>query len=95
MATGASRLGPKPPEVTRPTSAPSSAPKSSVPARIGARPSGSSPTRRRAAPAAICPRITSAPGNPPARAPPARRAGWIAHSSAASTGVVVRSMSLP
>ena len=40
-------------------------------------------------------RIDASPGKPPARAPPARRAGWIAHSSAASTGVVVRSMSWP
>ena len=32
--------------------------------------------------------MTSAPGKPPARAPPARRIFGIAHSSAASTGVV-------
>ena len=73
MATGASRLGPNPPEVTTPTA--SSPAKISVPPRIGARPSGRSPTRRRDAPDAICPRITSAPGKParPRAARPPRR----------------------
>ena len=39
-----------------------SARKSEAPPRTGARPSGRSPTRRRAAPVASCPRIVSAPG---------------------------------
>jgi hypothetical protein len=36
-----------------------------------------------------------APGKPPSRSPPLRRAFWIAHLRLASTGVVVSSMSLP
>ena len=35
-----------------------------------------------------CAKILSAPGKPPARAPPLRRLFWIDHSSAPSTGVV-------
>ena len=40
-------------------------------------------------------RMRSAPGKPPARAPPVRRTFWIAQVSPASTGVVVASMSWP
>ena len=50
--------------------------KSAVPSRIGARPSGRRPTRRRVAPRAIWSRMTASPGKPPARAPP-RAAGGL------------------
>ena len=63
------------------------------PYRIGARASGRKPTRFRGAPSAIWAKIASAPGKPPARAPPTRRAFWIAQVRAASTGVVAASMS--
>ena len=60
-----------------------------APPRTGALPSGFRPTRRRPAPLRTGAGCGSAPGKPPSRAPPARRAFCIAHSSAASTGVVV------
>ena len=75
MAIGALRLTPKPPEVTMPTGAASFSARNSgrrrAPARglpVAAPRAGA---RRRCA---SCPRIVSAPGKPPARAPPARRA---------------------
>src|SRR3984957_8665976 len=96
IATGAFRLTPKPPEVTVPIGWDDvSSANSDAPSRTGARPSGLKPTRRRGAPFSNCARIASAPGNPPGRATPLRRLLLLDHSSAPSTGVVLRSRSWP
>ena len=65
--------------------------------RTGTRSSATRPTRLRTrlAGLSICASTLSAPGKPPARAPPVRRTFWMAQFSAASGGVVVVSMSLP
>ena len=96
METGPLTDGPKPPDVISPISSLDVSDENSfVSARIGALPSGKRPTRLRGAPSLNCASTFSAPGKPPSRSPPARLAFWIAQVRAASTGVVVSSMSLP
>ena len=58
------------------------------PARTGRRPSTFKPTRTRCVPSRICWSRMSAPGYPPARSPPSRLEGAIAHLSPASIGVI-------
>src|ERR687897_412638 len=72
MAIGPFTVGPKPPEVTWPTSRPSGV-VMTVPSRAGARPSGLMPTRTRAAPSLISRWTRAAPGKPPS----SRRRFWI------------------
>ena len=90
MAMGPFTVGPKPPDVTTPTSRPSGV-AIGVPSRAGALPSGFNPTRTRAGPSASSRRMRAAPGKPPS----VRRRFWIVHVSPASTGEVVSSMSWP
>ena len=84
MAMGPFTVGPKPPDVTTPTSRPSGV-AIGVPSRAGALPSGFNPTRTRAGPSASSRWIRAAPGKPPS----VRRRFWIDHVSPASTGEVV------
>ncbi len=97
MATGWSAVGPSRPLVTSPMVEPL---QRSAVRRVHAPAHAPAPSGRRASwPAARVPSswasTRSAPGKPPARAPPVRRTFCMAQFSAASTGVVVVSMSLP
>src|SRR6218665_12737 len=96
MATGWFSVGPGRPLVTVPILRPSLL-CSSVCSRTGTPSSATRPTRLRGrlAGLSIWASTLSAPGKPPARAPPLRRTFCIAQSSAASDGGVLLSMSLP
>ncbi|MCY1558614.1 hypothetical protein D9M68_955660 [compost metagenome] len=94
MATGAPRLGPKPPLQTRPMVAPSAS-TISAPSRTGTRSWGNRPTRLLGTPSRCWAKTRSAPGKPPARAPSARRALEMAQVRLASIGVVALLMSWP